>query len=192
MLLLLGLSAAALGAEPVAQVKVRGSSVRFPTAIAQSQQGKPVRLVLTGTALRTKFGLSVYAIASYVQEGVAIDNAEALADADVPKVLHLVFEREVDGATVARSFCDSIGLNHPAPAFQAELARLTEFFEPEAIKRGDEVWLTFVPRIGLVCHVTGRPPVRIESVPFAHAAWETYLGRKNLGVAIQTGLTSRL
>jgi hypothetical protein len=104
----------------------------------------------------------------------------------------LIFERDVEGDAVAKSFRESIGMNHPAPAFKAELDKLSAFFKPEAIKRGDEVWLTFVPRVGLYCHVTGRPPVRIESVPFAHAAWEVYLGRKNLGTAIRAGLTSRL
>ena len=46
--------------------------------------------------------------------------------------------------------------------------------------------------MGLGVQVNGQPGLVIGSVGFAQAAWETYLGTKNLGVAIKTGLTSRL
>jgi hypothetical protein len=188
--IVLGLSLATFGAEPA--VRVSGSETRYPTAIAQPLGDQTVRLVLTGTAMRKRYGLNVYAIGSYVQEGTAIRDADALMRAAVVKQLHLVFERDVDGATIAQSFRESIGMNHPAPAFAAELSRLSAFFHANPVQRGDHIWLTSIPGAGLACHLGSKPGVMIANPTFAQAAWEVYLGRKNLGVAIKSGLSSRL
>jgi Chalcone isomerase-like len=165
---------------------------RFPASIASQIGGKDVRLVLTGSAMRKKYGFSVYSIASYVREGVKISDAGGLAKADIAKQLHLIFERDVDGQTIATSFRGSIGANHPAPAFSVELAKLERYFLSHDARQGDHVWLTHVPAVGLGCRVAGQPGVVIEGVRFAQAAWDAYLGPNNLGVAIKEGLTSRL
>jgi hypothetical protein len=142
--------------------------------------------------MRKKYGFSVYAIASYMQEGAAIRDAESLVRSQTIKQLHLVFERDVDGATMASSFRESIGMNHPAPAFAKELAQLATFFQVNPVKQGDHIWLTSIPGRGLSCQTSRKTSVMIESIQFAHATWDVYLGRKNLGVAIQSGLSSRL
>jgi hypothetical protein len=171
-----------------------GSSVdsRFPAAISSKINGKAVRLNFTGSALRKKYGFSVYTVASYVQEGAKITNAEALARADIAKILDLIFERDVDGPTIASSFRGSIGANHPAPAFAAELAKLENYFLVHEARRGDRLWLTHAPKVGLICQFQGQTGASIDGVPFAHAIWDAYLGPNNLGVAIKEGLTSRL
>lgn len=165
---------------------------RFVPTIAGRIGGVPVRLVLTGSAIRKKYGFSVYAVASYVQEGAAPRDAEGLSRADIAKQLHLIFERDVDGATIGQAFRTSIGMSYPAPAFASELARLERYFLPGGAKHGDHIWLTHIPGVGLGCLLVGRPGIVIEGVGFAQAAWGTYLGRRNLGVAIRSGLTSRL
>jgi hypothetical protein len=173
---------------------VRGATgdPRFPATIASRIGGKPVRLVLTGTAVRTKYGFRVYTLASYVQEGAQVRDAEGLVGLDAPKQLHLIFERDVDGATMAKAFRESIGRSHPAPAFAAELAMLERHFVANPVKQGDHVRLTHVPGVGLGVQVNGQPGLVVRGVGFARAAWGTYLGQNNLGVAIKTGLTSRL
>jgi hypothetical protein len=80
----------------------------------------------------------------------------------------------------------------PAPAFAAELDRLDGYFRGRTARRGDHVWLTSIPGTGVAVQFAGHPIVVIENVAFARAAWEVYVGRRNLGAAIQTGLTSRL
>jgi len=169
-----------------------GLDPRYSPAIMSRIGGKPLRLLLTGTAMRTKYGFSVYAIGSYLQEGTKVRSGEELAKAAVAKQLHLIFERNVDGETMASAFRDAIGLVHPAPAFADELARLETFFRTNPVKRGDHVWLTHVPGLGLGCQLVGKPGSIVENVGFAHATWEVYVGSKNLGVAIKSGLTSRL
>jgi hypothetical protein len=175
-------------AEPTVSV----GSTRYPTALTSQIAGKPVKMVLTGTALRTKLGMSVYTIGSYVQENARVSGPHDLAAAAVPKQLCLAFEREVGGDKLAQSFRDSIGMVSPAPAFAAELATLTRYMKAHPVKKGTCIWLTSIPGMGLRCRVIGGPEVAIDNAAFARAVWEVYLGRKNLGVAIQTGLTSRL
>src|SRR5690349_24132789 len=92
-LAVLGLfGATALAAE---MVGVDGSTTQYPTVIESPINNKPVKLVLTGTALRKEFLFNVYSLGSYVQQGVRVRNADELAGADVPKQLHLVLERDL-------------------------------------------------------------------------------------------------
>src|SRR5690242_8417239 len=98
-LALLGLfGAAALAVESVG---VEGSQTQYPTLIESPISNKPVKLVLTGTAMRKKLLFNVYTVGSYVQEGTQVHSADDLASADVPKQLHLVMERDMDGKTMA-------------------------------------------------------------------------------------------
>jgi hypothetical protein len=58
---------------------------------------------LSRTTLTTKVRVRVYAVASYSPEGGAIPGPEAQAVLDAPRQLHLIFERGVDGATMAKA-----------------------------------------------------------------------------------------
>ncbi len=165
---------------------------RFPSTISSKIGGKATRLSLTGSALRKKYGFSVYTIASYVEEGAKVADANSLAKGDFAKILVLIFERDLDGQTIATSFRGSIGANHPAPAFATELETLEKYFVAHNASQGERFWLTHTPGVGLTCQFHGKAGIKIESVPFALAIWDTYLGPNNLGVAIKEGLTSRL
>lgn len=188
--ILMGLGIPATNAAEL--VKVDGSNTRFATTVEGMIGGKPVRCILTGAALRTKYFLSVYSIASYVQEGVKIRDAESLARVNAVKRLHLVFERAVDGKSMAKSFRESIGMNHPEPAFANELAKLERYFVAHPVRQGDHVWLTYVPGAGLGCQVSNHPGLVIANLDFAQAIWDVYLGPRNLSTALRSGLTSRL
>ena len=170
----------------------RAGEARFPASTTVVVGSKAVRLALTGSALRTKYLLRVYTVASYAPEGVAVRSAEALATLDAPKQLLLVFERDVDGATMAGSFRDSIGRGHPAPAFAAELARLERYFLANSVKAGDRVALSYLPGAGLDVRRNAGAGVVIPGARFAQAVWATYLGPDPLDVALKAGLTSRL
>lgn len=186
----------ALGVAPRAVVAenigVEGTSTQFATPAVRNIGGKEVRLVATGAAMRKKFVFQVYAIASYVQDGVQVESPEALATADCAKQLHLVMERDVDGKDMAEAFFAAIRMNYPAPAFENELNNLMAFMKANPVKRGDQIFLTNVPGKGLHVVVVGKTELMIENVAFAHAVWEIYLGKNNLGSDIKKGLTSRM
>ncbi len=182
-----------LGASAMADdsaVTVGGTS--YATSIAVQAGDKPMRLRLTGAVMRTKWTFNVYSIASYVQEGAEVRSPESLASAAVRKKLCLTFERAVASADLAKSFRESVALNHPAPAFKAELDALADYFEAHPVAKGSSIWLSSTPRGGFQCQLHGAPAVTIPNDAFARAVWEVYLGPKNLGAAIKTGLTSRL
>ena len=168
------------------------SDAQFPASVVANFGGKPVRLTLTGTALRTKYWVRVYTVASYAQAGLRIGSPEALARLDAPKLLHLIFERDVDGTTMANAFRESIGRSFPAPNFATELGQLERYFVANPIKQGEHIRLTHLPGVGMGVQVNARPTVAIRGVAFAQAAWGTYFGPNHLGVALKDGLSSRL
>lgn len=173
-------------------VGVEGSNVQYANPFPAKIAGKDVNLVLTGTALRKKYVFSVYTVGSYIQEGIKVRSAEELIAIDCPKRLHLVMERDVDGKEMAEAFRAAIRLNHAEPTFNPELSRLTDFMRPLTVKKGDHVWLTYVPSVGMHCQLLGKTEVLIQNPAFARAIWEIYLGRNNLGDNIKRGLLARL
>ncbi len=171
---------------------VPGSAVQYPTRIDARVEGKAVPMTLTGAALRKKLLFNVYAIGSYVEEGAKVKTAEELAAADVPKVLHVVMERDLDGKEFAQAFQEAVRLNYAAPAFEAEIKSLSDVLKAKALKKGDQLHLVHVPGVGLECVLNGKTEAVIRSVPFALAVWEIYLGPKNISPEIKAMLTARL
>ncbi len=173
-------------------VGVPGSSTQYTTPVEAISEGKPVQLVLTGTALRQKYFLNVYAIGSYVQQGASVRTAEELAASDSPKRLHLIMERAVAGKDMAEAFRVAIRMNYPEPAFAAEVNTLVQQLQNHTAEKGDQILLTHVPGVGLHCNLSGKAEFTIKNVHFSQAVWNIYLGKNNLGEAIKKGLVSRL
>jgi hypothetical protein len=59
-------------------------------------------------------------------------------------------------------------------------------------RKGEHIYLTHVPGIGLQVSAAGKADFLIKTPAFSKAVWDIYLGKKNLGEAIKKGLTSRL
>jgi hypothetical protein len=173
-------------------VSVPGSSTSYPTTTEASVGDKTVKLALTGTALRTKLIVNVYAIGSYVQEGAKVRTAEDLATVDCPKQLHLVMERTVDGKDMAEAFSSAVRMNYSEPAFNDEIQMLKQYLQGVTVQKGDHIYLTHVPGMGLECNLAGKSSLTIKNPRFSQAVWEIYLGKRNLGDNIKRGLTSRL
>lgn len=172
-------------------VGVDGSKTQYVGSQVVRINGKDVKFVCTGTALRKKLVFNVYAIGSYVQEGTKVKSAEELAAADVPKRLWLVMERDVDGNDMAEAFRSAIRLNYAEPAFNDEVNKLSAFMKGLSIKQGDHVWLTHVPGVGLHCQVLNKTDLTIQNPKFSRAVWDIYLGKNNLGENFKKGLVSR-
>lgn len=173
-------------------VGVAGSDVKYPTLIESKIGDKQVRLALTGAAMRKKVIVNVYTIASYADEKVAIGGADELCTKDCVKQLHLVMHTGVSGKQMADAFTDGIHQNHAKPAFDTEIAALNQKLRTMDLVKGDNVWLTHIPNVGLRIDVVGKLAISIENAAFATALWEIYLGKKNIGEQIKTGLASRL
>jgi hypothetical protein len=173
-------------------VPVRESDVRYPVQDQVTVGYKPVKLVLTGTALRKGHGISLYAIGSYVEESAHVHTADQLIAADVVKVMQVVTEVPLDGRTMFEGIRHGIRLNYSTDAFPAELGQLERAMRGLDMPRGQHIVLTYLPKVGLRCQALGKAEDTIKSMAFAKAVWEIYLGRQNLGDPIKAGLTSRL
>jgi hypothetical protein len=181
-----------LATAAVAADGVTVGSARYPASTQINANGKLVTLSLTGAAMRQKYFVSVYAIASYVQAGAGVRTAEQLAGADVPKQLNLVMQRDVAGRDVAESFRSAIRQNHPEPAFNAEVDALVRMLQEGTARKGEQILLTHVPGIGLQVAVTGKEAFLIKNAGFSKAVWDIYLGYYNIGDAVKRGLVSGL
>jgi hypothetical protein len=173
-------------------VGVHGSSTQFTTTMDWTVNGKPVKMVLTGTALRQKVFVNVYSVASYIEEGSGAKTADDLVAAECPKQMHLVMERTVAGADIAEAFRSSVRQNHPAPAFADEIGLLVDKLHGWTAVRGDHIYLTHFPGVGLQIKVAGREEFVIRNPAFTRAIWDIYFGKNNIGEGIKRGLTSRL
>jgi hypothetical protein len=173
-------------------VSVPGCSTSYPSTTEVALGGKTVKLALTGTAMRTKLIVNVYAIGSYVEEGAKVRTAEDLATADCAKRLHLVMQRTVDGKDIALAFSSAVRMNYSEPAFNDEIQMLKQYLQNTTVEKGDQIYLTHVPGVGLECNLAGKTTLTIKNPRFSQAVWEIYLGKHNLGDSIKRGLTSRL
>jgi hypothetical protein len=173
-------------------VGVDGSDTKYDTQIECTVAGKPVKMALTGAALRKRVVFKVYTIGSYVEAGADVRSAEALAGADVPKQLHLVMERDVDGKDLAEAVEKAIHRSRGGGAFPEELKSLAETMKALELKKGDNIRLTNVPKKGIECDVAGKKQLLIENSDFSKAVWEIYLGKKNIDDDIKKALVSRL
>jgi hypothetical protein len=174
------------------KVAVPGSDVKYDSTILCRIGDKDLSLVLTGTALRKKLFVNVYAIGSYLEQGVRVQSAEELAAKDAAKQLHLVMERNVSGDDMAKAFKEALRLNYPGKEFEGELAGFASFLQENPAKKGDLIVLTHAPGTGFRCTIAEKVECQINNPAFSRAIWEIYLGKNNLGESIKRGLVGRL
>ena len=172
-------------------VGVSGSKTQFPAKIEVPNGGKPVKLALTGTAIRHRTIIAQYAVASYLQEGVKAKSADQLAAADAYKVLHLILESDVNGKELSEAITSAVRRSIPK-GLNNELHQLRIILGEQTLKTGQEITLTWLPKAGVRCQVKGKSDAQIANPAFARALWDAYFGANHQGDAVKSGLTARL
>ncbi len=162
------------------------------TIIESQIGGRPVKLVLTGSAVRTKSIFKVYSVDSYVEQGCGIRTAQDMISSDRPKQLHLVMLRAVAGADMADAFVAHLRANHPEPEFAAEVKKVADLLRSRTSEKGDEIWFSHVPNVGFEFRAPGGMTGTVANVAFSKAVWENYFGKHNVGEHVKAGLLSRL
>ncbi len=180
-----------LGMAPPAKVDVDGSDIKFDATISMEVDGAKVSMDCTGTGLREKYWVNVYAIASYVKSGEKVKGARGLVSSDAAKMMHLTLEREVAGDDMVAALNDAIAANYP-DQFATELGKFKRYFEPKTLKAGAHVKFIHRPGKGVRCEITGYDALEIDAKKFSQAIWDIWLGAENVGDEIKDGLTSRL
>ena len=187
-----GLAVMLQGSAWAGALQVPGTQVRYGDTLNQSIGKTKVGLKLTGAGTRTKFFVKVYTIGSYVDPSAKVQSASELAHSDIAKSLEMVLLRDVDGRTIASSFETMIKANHHPSKFPASMRQMSDFFKANPVRRGQHVSLIHVPKEGLHVKMDNGKSVMIRDVEFSKAVWDIYLGPKNVGETVKTGLTSRL
>ncbi|HLW67094.1 MAG TPA: chalcone isomerase family protein [Gemmataceae bacterium] len=172
-------------------VEVTGGTFKYPLTIEVTSGSKKIPMKLTGAAMRKKAIFNVYTIGSYIQADARVTSAEELASADVLKQLHLVMERTVSGKEMATAFHDAIRANYPTE-FSEDLDKFMELMRAQTAEKGDHVWITHIPGVGIHVNLVGKKAETIRNPKFSKAVWDIYLGPKNVGEAVKKGLTARL
>ncbi len=175
-----------------APVPVKGTSVAYAPNVSVTTKDKPIQLNLTGVGLRTKVGFSVYTIASYVQDGTRVREAEDVARADAVRLLHLVMQRTVQPTEFIGAFRAAVGKSYPQDKFAAEFKQLADAVGETAAAKGDHVMLLHVPGEGVRIQLGKKVDVTVKSPAFAQALWEVYLGPKPLDEGLKKGLVGLL
>src|SRR5438128_4926190 len=149
---------------------------------------RQVKMMLTGSAIRTKSIFKIYAIDSYVEQGLKVRSAQDMIAVDQPKQLHLVMLRSVAGPDMAEAFTTMLRSNHPEPAFNDEVKTVGGLLRGRTAHKGDEIWFTHVPKIGFQCRASGGMMHLVRNVEFSKAVWENYFGKHNVGEQVKQGL----
>lgn len=171
-------------------VPVPGSDVKFPASVTIAVADKPVALKLTGVGVRSRAIFKVYAIGSYLQDGVAHKGAQDLIDADSPKMFYLVMERGVSGKDFLEAIRTAIGKAHPGE-FAAEFKTAGEAISDKEAAKGDHVSLTYLPGTGLRVNIVNKTDFTIKNPAFAKAVWEAYLGEHPVDEKLKSGLVGK-
>jgi hypothetical protein len=164
------LAALALAAPALAR-EVAG--VQFPDTVSVAGQ----ELKLNGAGIRTKLFVKVYAGALYLGQPSA--DADAVVAADAPKRVRMVFLRDVDKGKILETYREGFENNSSGPALQGLLAKLDRI-APALVdmKKGAEMFVTYVPGQGTTVASAGAPPVTVEGKDFADAMFRNWLGPK--------------
>jgi hypothetical protein len=154
--------------------------------------GRHVKMMLTGSAVRTKSIFKVYSIDSYIEQGLKVRTAEDIVAIDGPKQLHILMLRNVSGPDMAEAFITTVRANHAEPEFDAEVTLVAKILRGQTAHKGDEIWFTHIPKVGFQCRAPGGVVHLIRNVEFSKAVWENYFGKHNVGDNVKQALLSRL
>ncbi len=151
-----------------------------------------VKMLLTGSAVRTKHFLKVYAIDSFIEQGMKVRTPEDMITADQSKQLRITMLRAVDGPTMADALTEILRANYPEPAFEDELKTVVKILESQDAKKGDAICFSHVPKVGLHCKTADGKTYLIRNVEFSKAVWANYFGKHNAGESVKKDLLARL
>lgn len=149
----------------------RVGGVEFPDAVSVAGQD----LKLNGGGIRKKLFVKVYAGGLYLAQPSR--DPAAIVAADAPKRVRMVFLRDVDKGKIMETYREGFRANSAGPGLEALLAKLDRI-APAVVdmRRGGEMFVTYVPGQGTTVAAAGAAPVTIEGKDFADAMFRNWLG----------------
>jgi hypothetical protein len=133
-------------------------------------------LLLSGSAVRKKYGFSVYAGALYLPSKQT--NAAAILTADAPRRQVMHFLRDVDKEKMAEAWAEGLRDNTPNASPEVKTAFKTLATWMEDMEEGKRIVLTYVPGTGTTVEVNGKNKGTLGGKAVADAILNTWVGPK--------------
>lgn len=158
-------------ATPALGKKVAG--VEFPETLSAAG----AELKLNGAGIRKKFIIKVYAGGLYLAQPSG--DAAAIVEADAPKLVRMVFLRDVDKGRILETYREGFEANSGGAALAGLLQKLDRIGPALAdMKSGGEMSVAYEPGKGTTVTATGGGSATIEGKDFADAMFRLWLGAK--------------
>jgi hypothetical protein len=162
-------------------VKENSTGKSFPTTITVSHGGKTLQLALTGTTVRKKIVVKVYAIAHYMQDppkGKESDVLAAVLTDGKAKQITMEFVREVGKEKIQGAYRDGFEENATKDELKA-IAPLVEQFVgyfTTDVKENDIFIVRWLPGGVVQAQVQGTEKPAITNATFARILWSIWFG----------------
>lgn len=162
------------------------AGVQFPDTVSVGGQ----ELKLNGAGIRSKFFVKVYAGGLYLAEPSS--DPQAIVAADAPKRVRMVFLRDVDKGKIMETYREGFQNNSAGPGLPALLEKLERIAPAVAdMRRGGEMFVTYVPGEGTTVASAGATPVTVEGKEFAEAMFRNWFGPKPADESLKEKLLGR-
>jgi hypothetical protein len=165
------------------------SETEFPAELSwDGEQEEKVALRATGTGLRKKAWIKVYAACFYVGADVELgeDPYPTLIEGDFAKAISMHFLRGVGAKKIAGAFQDGIRKTLPEGHDDA-VATFTGLFG-EDLDKGDLLALHYLPGKGLTAYQNGKALGGIQDPEVIAAIWATWFGEEPISGDLKEGL----
>ena len=166
-------------------VKEKSTGKSFPTTITVSHEGTDFTLALTGTTVRKKLIIKVYAIAHYMQDlpkGSEKELVAAVLTDGKAKQLTMEFVRDVSKEQIRNAYKDGFEENASKDE-QKAIAPLVEqflnYFTGD-VKENDRFILRWLPGGVVQAQVQGTEKPAITNAVFARVLWTIWFGEDSI------------
>lgn len=163
----------------------KATGATFPTTVTFDESGKNYKLQATGVATRKKLIISVYSIASYLEEGVtlnAADKFQGILEPKGAKQLTMKWARNVPSDKIRDAYQDSFKTvlsEQDATALKDQVSKFVALFSADA-QKGDEYILRWVPPAQVDVLINGKQAASFTNEGFARGLWSIWFGSKSV------------
>lgn len=175
---------AALNLQAKEEITDKGSGEIFDRAATFSADGKNYDLQATGSALRRKFVVKVYAVTHYFQDGITFtgDKFEQIINEDKAKQFTFKWLRGATVDQVQSGYLESFKAALSDADRQALDKDIKDFvgFYNQPVQKGDVHHVRWIPGGTIEVEVNGNKVGTIKNPTFAKALWSIWFGPKSV------------
>ncbi len=160
----------------------------FPTRVAIEYNNEQRNLFLTGSTIRRKFFLKIYAMAHYLERKPGISDVsdeqiyENILEDNSTKQISMIFLRALTAKQIQNSLISGIKLNTNEEQYLQITPQLEEFIQPinGDVIENDEFIIRWLPDGTLVSIFQGEEISAIKNNGFARALWSIWFGNESV------------